>query len=1026
MHSLITFVVANRLFAVVFALAILLLAWARLPYLEIAQYPNIEVPMLTINVTLPGASSVEMERRVVNKMEDTLERVRHLKKVTSRITNSYAQIVIEYERGIAIDNEYTVIYAMLNNLKPELPADVEMVVLKQNPTDRIVSFILGISSPLLDREERSKLAEELKKRLRTVKGIENLTIMKPDEEIRITLDPARMGRYGVGFDQVLQSLQQNNLFLPTGKLTLTDKTFSLMSQSGGFNGVADIASEKIISNNGSAIALSELATVEKVIKDNAILTRVGNDQAQWVTMKLNKSANVFTVKAQLQAITAKFQAEVGDQVQVSWLFDVEEGVSAKLGQLLSNILSGIAILAVVLLLAVGYRSALIITLMLPVALFLSIVGLSLTDYGIQEISLAGFIISLGLIVDSGIVVTENAFKLETYSGYEREQAAITGTASVMVPLISSTLTTALAFAPIFFLDSITGLLLHSLAATIWLCLAASLVAAMVFAALLLARMGTNSRVSWLPNIPSFMNGLKPTRDIAYVACLRYFIRKPWLLFVSVLSAVAVSLWLAAGLDVIIFPDSEEPYFTVTINADKDRSTAFMTELSAEILTIVSQNEDVEQCSSITGATFPGVHTGIRWLPSASNVGTVFCKVNFRNREKLNALTNKIDARLSGVTAAAKLETSAFINGDGVDSYDVEVRLQGESISAIRTQANEIEAYLRVANIDGIAFYNNPAQPNWFALNIVYRENAANALGVSKTNINQALVMLTHGYEAGEFIGVEGQALPIMLKLDSNITDPLSVFDRVFVSSDRGEQIPLSALVDLVYAEDEFDIYHKQFGPELAIGINGKPGYPVDRLTADIQQTLADYPLKPDLTLAYGGKLAAADDAFGSAGRYVGIIGLVILGIFVLQFKSFVQPLIVLAAIPLSFIGAFILLWVTGLPLSFIAFIGLTALMGIVINNSILLIDEGNTLFQSNAAQTAAEVAISAGVNRFMPIVLTSLTSVCGLLPLAVGDSMFQPLAVVVIGGLTTSAILTLICVPVLYALLTRPKRPLRV
>ena len=227
----------------------------------------------------------------------------------------------------------------------------------------------------------------------------------------------------------------------------------------------------IINREGKALALRDVATVRKVNVENAVTASVDGRPAILLTMKLSEDANIFDTRAELEKIID--QSSIPDNIKVVWLFDAEKGVSYKLNELFTSILIGIVILSIVLLFSVGIRSGLIISTMLPAALFISVIGLSSTQYGVQEISLAGFIIALGLIVDNGIVVTENAYKLNHYGGLNHQEAAISGTSSVIMPLLSSTLTTALAFAPLYLLTSTTGLFLHSLVAVIWLCLASS-------------------------------------------------------------------------------------------------------------------------------------------------------------------------------------------------------------------------------------------------------------------------------------------------------------------------------------------------------------------------------------------------------------------------------------------------------------------------------------------------------------------------------------------------------------------------
>jgi len=319
------------------------------------------------------------------------------------------------------------------------------------------------------------------------------------------------------------------------------------------------------------------------------------------------------------------------------------------------------------------------------------------------------------------------------------------------------------------------------------------------------------------------------------------------------------------------------------------------------------------------------------------------------------------------------------------------------------------------------YIDNPAGSRWYAVDIKFRERVANAVGVSRTQVDQMLVLLTFGAEVDKYRGESGNEFPIMLRADANVDDPFAIFDRVFATSSSGKQIPLSQVVEYGFAEDEFDIRHDMFQPELKIGITAEPYYSIPRLTLDVTDIVAAYEFPEGYSFDIRGEVANTEKAFSGAGPNLGLVALVVLAIFVLQFKSLLQPIIILVAIPLSFIGAFIMLWVTNQPVSFLAFIDLTSLMGIVINNSILLVDEVNQLRRATPDENLTEIASRAGVNRFMPIVLTSITSIVGLMPLAIGNSMFKGLAVVVIGGLTTSTFLTLVCVPVLYSLLT-PKR----
>lgn len=965
MRAVIEFVVTNRLFTILFMFVVVLAALTNLPNLRISQLPTVEMPTLLIDVTLPGASAHEIEQRVINPVEEKLETTRDLNRFETAISNSRANILMEYSHGVDIDDEYVDINSKINNIMAELPDETEITVAKQSPIDIIVSFVIAVVSSTATDSERVAVAEELKRKLREVPNLAEVELMKPDQEIRVELDLARLHRYGIDVAQVHQAIQGNNRFLPTGTFELGDKAISVLAFSGGYKSLDAPRDTLLLTKTGSALALRDVATVTQAIDKNALRTRVDGAAATMVTMKMSADANVFTVRDEIIGVIESMQDDLPVDTSIEWLFDVADGVDYKLRELFTNIMQGIVILTLVLLFSVGWRSGLIIAMMLPISLLLSVVGLSATDYGIQEISLAGFVISLGLIVDNGIVVGENVSKNETYRGMNSMEAAIDGASSVM------------------------------------------------------SRFGTRQGIAGLPDPPSFLTYLTPIRDGAYVRLLRHLILYPWQLFLGVLVLLVFTGLLAARLEVIVFPDSEDPFFTVTIEAPADRSRDFVDNLAMDVRQIVAEEKSVTHCGTVVGGGFPFVHTGIQNSGTGRNNATLFCTVNFRNSDEISALTDRINSKLSSRVADANILATPMVLGGEPGFSDVQIHISGPRIELVREQARAFGEYFAERELRGILHIDNPASSRWYAVDVSFKERVANAVGVTRSQVDQMLVLLTFGAEVDTYRDNDGNDFPIMLRANSDVSDPFSVFDRVFIPSTTGEQIPLSQVIEYKFVEDEYDIRHDMFQPEVKIGITAQPYYPVPKLTQEVAAVIEEYELPEGYSFDIRGEVANTEKACSGAGRNLGLVSLVVLAIFVLQFKSLLEPAIILVAIPLSFIGAFIMLFLTGQPISFLAFIGLTSLMGIVINNSILLVDEGNQLRAMKEDESLVDIAITAGVNRFMPIVLTSVTSIFGLLPLALGNSMFKGLAVVIIGGLTTSTFLTLLCVPVLYSLLTR-------
>ena len=1016
MEALVRLIVTNRSFALLFFLIVALAAWIQLPQIRISQYPDVELPTLVVEVVLPGASAAEIEQRVVDLIEDKLQSTRDLEDFDSYVYSSRAAITIQFEYGVDIDDEYVDVNSGINNIKGDFPPETEVTVLKQSPVDLLVSFVLAVTSDTATRGELSLGADRVSERLRRIPSLEDVEAHPPEEEIRVDLDLARLEAANVDVGESERAIRASNQYLPTGTFTVGDRALSVLAFGSGYRSLEQIRDTMIINREGTALALRDLATVRRVLERDPVLAHLDGRPTVLVTAKLAEDANVFETRSSMAA--ALEDVPLGEDVSLVWLYDAEPGVAAKLRELSENILAGVAILALVLLFSVGLRSAFIITLTLPAALFLSLVGLSFTDYGIQEISLAGFIIALGLIVDNGIVVTENAFKLSHYRSMGHEEAAIVGTSAVVSPLLSSTATTALAFAPLYLLTSVTGLFLHSLVVVIWLCLASSLVAAIVISSFLIARIGTDNRVPFLPSPPSFLVALIPFRDRVYRRVLAWFIRHPLVLLAITAVLLAVAVTAGTRLPVILFPESEDPFFTVNVEAPRDRSSEALDALVRQLEAEVAAHPDVRSCGSVSGEAFPFVNTGIARVSTRRNNGQLFCTVPFRDAARLEALVGELNRQLDAHRALADIEASAFVVGGKGDIPDVRVELSGPRIERVREVAAAFEAHLGAADLPGAATVRNDGVSRFFAIDYTFRERVANALAVDRGSVDRVLALITHGREIDQFRDGSGDEVPIVLRAEADTEDPLNLLDRVYVTARTGGRVPLGQVIAMSYTEDEYDIEHGWFRPRVGIEVTAAPGASVEELTAAVRAEVEAFDLPDDFGHEIDGKVADRTAAFGGMGKYVGIITLVILAIFVFQFGSLAQPLIICLAIPLSFVGAFLLLWGTDQPMSFLAFIGLTSLMGIVINNSILLVDEGNQLLLDRPQDEVAEIAIEAGRSRFMPILLTSVTSIVGLLPLALGSTMFKALAIVVIGGLATSTFLTLLCIPVLYAYTT--------
>jgi len=486
MRKFITFIVDNPHFTILLTIILVLLGVFSISKIKISQDPMSEFPELILTLTLPGASPTEMQQSVVIPIEEDIETLDDIKEAKTTINLGSAFSYIRFEHGVDIKEKERKVTSILNNLKAKLPSELETHVKQRSISDLISPFVYAVTSETGSMAEIEAAAKKLEKRLSRIRGLKSVREVRANQEVHVFIDLARMAHFGITLEQTVAAIRSENRFLPAGVIPFGKGEIALLPPKGGFTNVGEIEQTVLISPNGNRVFLKDFSEVKKSSTYHGIVSRIDGRPCRLVTMNATKKANILDIKKKIEEAFDGISGEIPETIDIQVVYDQETGVRDKLAGLFNNLYQGILILFVVLLFAVGYRSGLVITLMLPLALVSSLTFLSFTEFGIQQISIAGFIVALGLIVDNGIVITENTYILLTYKNKSLRDAVIEGTSSVIVPLLSSTLTTVLAFTPLFLLTTDEGLFLRSLSVTIWIALGCSLFIAITFTTLLLS------------------------------------------------------------------------------------------------------------------------------------------------------------------------------------------------------------------------------------------------------------------------------------------------------------------------------------------------------------------------------------------------------------------------------------------------------------------------------------------------------------------------------------------------------------
>ncbi len=678
-----------------------------------------------------------------------------------------------------------------------------------------------------------------------------------------------------------------------------------------------------------------------------------------------------------------------------------------------NMLQGILLVGIVIFIAIGFRGSFIVMTAIPVSIFIAIGFVDISGFGIEQMTIAGLVITLGLLVDNAIVVIENISRFKQM-GETNIDAAIKGSKQIGWAIVSATATTVLAFLPIVMMQDVSGDFIRSMPVTVMYTLAASLFIALTLTPYLSSRFlksSTRKRRSELMIKHFVSNG--------YGKWLRSALKKPkTVIAVSMLTLLgAMSLFPIIGIS--FFPRADKFEFFIDIKTPEGTSLDQTDRITQQVEKELMTRNEVEKIAANVGNSNPQIYYNIIEKQGKATFGQVYVKLKPMKPKEMMTFIQIIRKSLAKIPGA-QIEVKVLEQGPPVEA-PVEIKILGKKNDILKDIAMDIEKIFH--STEGLININNPLATSKNDLKLHIHKEKAAMLGVPLAYIDKAVRLNIAGLKISRFRDKDGKDYDILLNGNSrgssgSETADMKAFEKIYVNSLRGVQVPLNQLAELKFKNSATLISRYNLERSVPITADVLPEYSVNQLTVEVEKKIKAYRWPTGYTYFVGGEKEKQQESFGGMGKAVMIAIVAIFAVLVLQFKSFTQPLIVFAALPLAIIGSILALLLTGYTFSFTAFIGLTSLVGIVVNNSIILVDYTNQLIAKG--KSMLDAIQQAGETRFTPILLTTLTTIGGLLPLTLqGGALWGPMGWTIIGGLISSTFLTLIVVPVLYKLIGR-------
>jgi len=983
-----------------------------------AEDPSFSHPAVTITLGYPGADPAEVERMLIDPIEEAMNELDDVKKVVSVANDGLGLVAIEFHYVGDPEKKQDDVIREFNRLRPQLPADLSYIDLRRAGPSRVNILQSALVSDTAPWRELEKWAGELEDRLERVPGVrQSESWAYPKSEVRIAVDLDRLGRTAVTLQQLATAVQAENTSIPGGAVDAGARRYDLKT-TGAYRSLQQIEDTVVGASRGRAVHLRDVATVSWTTGEHTYLGRYNGHRAVFITASQKDNQNIFTVRTGIDSVFDTFEKDLPQGIRLERGFDQSRNVDRRLTRLGHDFAIAIA-LVLVTLLPLGLRAAGVVMLSIPLSLAMGLSALYFSGFSLNQLSIAGFILALGLLVDDSIVVVENISRF-IRMGHSRREAAILATDQIALAVLGCTATLLLAFLPLVFLPGGSGVFIRSLPAAVMLTVIASMVVAYTIIPFLSSRLlretgaptgGRMERFDLLAD--RLLHGTMQTIHRVYGPALKWALSRPKRTLTVAGVVFFSSIALIPVIGVSVFPLADVPQFLIRVNAadgaslaDTDRALRFV---EAEL----GQHPEVKRWFTNVGHSQPFIYYNTFPLGTAADLGEILVELDSYSPRHSPQLLDELRKKFRSYPGA-RITVKQYENGPPVDA-PVALRITGPELNTLRRLGGEIEALMKQQ--PGLRDVNNPLMLRRTDINLGIDSAKAALLGVSSVEADRTVRVAVAGQTLGRFRESDGDEHPIVLRLPMDERPTLALLQKIRVNTVTGQQVPLAAITSPHFeaAPNVINRYNRE--RQVTVSAFTNTGYTTDKVTrALLTQVEEKFALPPGYRLTVAGEVESRQEAFGGIGTAFLVAAFGIMAVLVLEFGSFRSTLIVATVIPLGVTGALLALLITGYTLSFTCLIGLLALLGIEIKNSILLVDFTNQL---RAEGVGLDEAIEqAGTIRFFPILLTSATAIGGLMPLAIqGSLLYSPLAIVVIGGLLSSTLLARLVTPATYKLL---------
>lgn len=999
-------------------LMVLVLGGVSLLRLPIDLMPQMNFPIAIVITSYPGVGPQEIESIVSKNIENAIATVNNIKTIQSQSSEGQSIVIAEFNSGTDMDFATLQMREKIDLIKKFFPDDVEApIVIKMDP-NMIPAVVLGVSNGKDEAELKRFVEDKLKAGIESIDGVASVSVTGgKTEEIKVNINSQKLSGYGLSFNKIITALQSENLNQPGGTVEYGDKNL-LVRSTGEFKSLDQIRNIPIVLPAGSVVYLRDLAEIKEGYKSGDTYNRMNGKTSIGLTVQKQTNANTVKVVNLVKKEIENIQKENPD-IKINLVFDQGQYVEKSISNVAQSAVIG-AILAVLILFIFlkNIRTTLIIGTAIPISIIATFVMIYFSGITLNLVSLGGLALGVGMLVDNAIVVMENIYRYRS-EGHSRVEAALMGTQEVGSAILASTLTTIVVFLPIVFTEGITSEIFKQMALTVTFSLIASLIVALTLIPMLsskflkLVKYHEASKNKRLNKILDKWDDTLNNVDNFYRRVLGWVLIHRTKTILIVLSVFVGSLLLIPLVGTEFFPKMDQGQFTVDIKLPEGNLIKNTDEITREVEQILSNVPEIEKVFVTVGSS--GNNMMISGSTSNKANMNITLKPLSERKRSTAQVVDEIRKKVSLISGAdIKINEVSSTFGGISSSAPVSINIFGPDLDKLSEIAGNVEGIIK--NIKGVRQAKTSMAEGRPEAQIYVDRDRAAYYGLGTVQIAGLVRTAVEGKVATTY-KVDGNEIDVRVGFLEEQEKTYTQLKDIKILTPMGVEVPLIEIADIKIEKGPITITRE--GQERYVTVSSDVfGRDIGSVNRDIDESINKISLPPGYSIEYGGEQKQMMEAFSSLILALLLAVVLVYMVMAAQFESLLHPFIIMFSIPLAYTGSAIGLVLTGRSLSVPAFIGVIMLAGIVVNNAIVLVDYINTL--RRRGMEIHEAILKAGPTRLRPILMTTLTTILGLFPLALGigegAEAQAPMATVVIGGLTTSAILTLVVVPVIYTL----------